>query len=791
MFRSRHRRGLIAALIAALTAMSGFWFSASAGHAARPTPARHRSPDTGSAVRHDTSRTLRSMAAAHGHHRGRGGTRQQGQKRRQLPHPPASSVPDSVVQPSPRGSAAPTSGANFEGIGAGNYSVAGLPPDPNAAAGSSQIVETVNTAYAVYTKSGATVLGPTNTNVLWSGFGGPCESTNDGDAVVRWDSLASRWVVTQFANVRSTSGPYYQCVAVSTGGDATGSYHRYAFQYASFPDYPKLSVWPDAYYVTYNMFSSSGSFLYAEACALNRANMLTGAGAAQQCFTTSSSYGGLLGADLDGRTAPPSGEPELMMDLGTSSSGLAYWKFHVDWSNPANSTFTGPSTLAVAPYTTACGGSGACIPQSGTSQQLESVSDRLMFRLAYRNYGEHESLVVNHAVTAGSSVGVRWYEFRLSGGTPTVYQQGTYAPDSTFRWVGSMALDKVGNIGLGYSQSSSSTHPSIRYTGRLAGDTPGLITQGESTAITGGGSQTGVERWGDYTSMAVDPADDCTFWYTNEYIPTNGSYNWHTRLASFTLPNCTSSTASSPTPSPTTPSPSAPGPTTPSPTTAGNNFSMVVSPASPSATAGSRVTTTVSTRVTSGSAQPVRLSVSGLPRGTTARFNPASVTANNNTSTLTLSTSTSTPPGTYRIVVTGAGASTTHTTTFTLTVTDCGCRTDPGGGLESGKPAGQKPPGTKPTTGSRTHGGAARPKPTALHPPTAHRRPTAPHPPMTPHGPTAPHQPPKPHRPPAPHPPTAPRRPTATHRPPRPASPHPSATSAASATPAHPASRRT
>ncbi|WP_063740888.1 MULTISPECIES: hypothetical protein [unclassified Streptomyces] len=785
MFRSRRRRGLVAVLIAALTAMSGLWFSASAGHAARPAPAGHRSSDTGSAVRHDTSRTLRSMAAAHGHHPGRGGRKQQSRKHQRLPHPPAASVPDPAVQSTTRSFAAPSSGANFEGIGAGNYAVANVPPDPNAAAGSSQIVETVNTAYAVYSKSGATVLPPTDTNVLWSGFGGPCESTNDGDAEVRWDSLASRWVVSQFANVHSPSGPYYQCVAVSTGEDATGSYYRYAFPHANFPDYPKLSVWPDAYYVTSNMISSSGSFLYAEACALNRANMLTGAGAAQQCFTTSSSYGGLLGADLDGRTAPPSGEPELMVDLGTSGSGLAYWKFHVDWSNPAGSTFTGPSTLSVAPYTAACGGSGACIPQGGTSQLLESVSDRLMFRLAYRNYGEHESLVVNHAVTAGSSVGVRWYEFRLSGGTPTVYQQGTYAPDSTYRWMGSMAQDKVGNIGLGYSQSSSSTHPSIRYTGRLAGDTPGLMTQGEGTAITGGGSQTGIDRWGDYSSMAVDPADDCTFWYTNEYIPSNGSYNWHTRLASFTLPNCASSTASSSTPSPSTPIPS----------TASNDFSMAVSPTSPSATAGSRATTTVSTRVTSGSAQPVSLSVSGLPRGTTARFNPTSVTANNNTSTLTLATSTSTPPGTYRIVVTGAGASTTHTATFTLTVTDCGCSTDPGGGLESGNPAGRKPPGTKPktkpTTNSRTHSGTARPKPTALHPPTAPRRPTAPHAPMTPNRPTAPHPPTTPHRPPAPHPPAAPRRPTATHRPPRPPSPRPSATSAASATPAHPASRRT
>ncbi|GAA2518762.1 hypothetical protein [Streptomyces longisporus] len=498
-----------------------------------------------------------------------------------LPHPPASPIPDPVVQSSPGGPSAPSTGTNFEGIGAGNYSITGVPPDPNAAVGSSQIVETVNTAYAVYSKSGATVLAPTNTSTLWSGFGGSCQTTNDGDAVVRWDTLAGRWVVTQFANVSSSSGPYYECVAVSTSADATGSYNRYSFQYANFPDYPKLSVWPDAYYITYNMFTASGSFLNAEACALNRSAMLTGASAAQQCFTTSSSYGGLLGGDLDGSTAPPSGEPEPMVGLGTTSTTLAYWKFHVDWTTTSNSTFTGPSTLTVASYTTACGSSGTCIPQSGTSQQLDSLSDRLMFRLAYRNFADHESLVVNHAVTAGSSVGVRWYELRLSGGNPTVYQQGTYAPDSAYRWMGSIAEDKVGNIALGYSQSSSSVHPSIRYTGRLAGDTLGSMTQGEVTAITGGGSQTTYSRWGDYSSMAVDPTDDCTFWYTNEYIPANGNFNWHTRLASFTLPNCGS--------------------------TASNDFSVAVSPASSSVAAGSSATTTVSTAVTSGTSAKIGL----------------------------------------------------------------------------------------------------------------------------------------------------------------------------------------
>ncbi|MFF3914254.1 hypothetical protein ACFYZB_12330 [Streptomyces sp. NPDC001852] len=309
---------------------------------------------------------------------------------------------------------------------------------------------------------------------------------------------------------------------------------------------------------------------------------------------------------------------------------------------------------------------------------LDSLSDRLMFRLAYRNFGDHESLVVNDAVTAGSSVGVRWYELRMSGGNPTVYQQGTYAPDSTYRWMGSIAEDKVGNIALGYSQSSSSAHPSIRYTGRLAGDTLGTMTQGEVTAITGGGSQTSYSRWGDYTSMAVDPADDCTFWYTNEYIPANGNFNWHTRLAAFTLPNCGS--------------------------TASNDFSIGVSPASSSVAAGSSASTTVSTAVTSGSAQSVSLSASGLPSGATASFNPSSVTAGSS-STLTVATSASTPAGTYDITVTGTGASATHTATYTLTVTSGSGGGITNGGFETGSLSGWTSAGTTSVVSSGAHSG--------------------------------------------------------------------------------------
>ena len=197
----------------------------------------------------------------------------------------------------------------------------------------------------------------------------------------------------------------------------------------------------------------------------------------------------------------------------------------------------------MASFSTACGG-GTCIPQSGTKQKLDSLADRLMFRLAYRRFADHESLVVSHSVKVGTSkqnpyTGVRWYEVRSPGGTPVVYQQSTYSPDTTYRWLGSVAMDKQGNMALGYSASSSTLHPAIRYTGRLATDALNTM-QAEASIVEGTGSQSGnnLSRWGDYSAMTVDPVDDCTFWYTNEYLKTTGSFNWSTRLASFKFPSC-------------------------------------------------------------------------------------------------------------------------------------------------------------------------------------------------------------------------------------------------------------
>jgi hypothetical protein len=241
-----------------------------------------------------------------------------------------------------------------------------------------------------------------------------------------------------------------------------------------------------------------------------------------QCFQLSSDFPHLLPSDLDGTTAPPSGSPNYFLNFGTNSLNL--WKFTVDFSNSNNTKVTGPTNIPVAKFTEACGG-GICIPQPGSTELLDSLGNRLMYRLAYRNFVGHESLVVNHSVTAGPSVGLRWYEIRNPNGTPTVFQQGTFAPDTNFRWMGSMAMDRVGNIAIGYSISSSSINPSIRFTGRLAEDTLGTL-EGEQTIMPGGGSQLKLSNWGDYSSISIDPVDDCTFWYTTEYLPAPGEYDW-------------------------------------------------------------------------------------------------------------------------------------------------------------------------------------------------------------------------------------------------------------------------
>ncbi len=484
-----------------------------------------------------------------------------------VPLPPGSlNQPDGAVQKTTAPTfKAPAVSLNFDGVGAGftgpngTFSVTSAPPDTDGAVGSTQYVSLVNTDLAVFNKTtGAVVYGPVPTNTLWSGFGGGCQTNNDGDGVVIYDRAAGRWVVSQFS-VSTT--PYLQCVAVSQTSDATGGWNRYSFSYGNtnFPDYPKMGSWPDAYYTTFNVFANGSTFSGANLCAYDRSKMLTGAAATQQCFQLSSAYGGVLPSDLDGATAPPANSPNYLIAYDTNSLDL--WKFHVDWTTPANSTLNGPTNISVPSFSPVCGG-GTCITQPGTTNTLDSLADRMMFRLAYRNFGDHEALVASHSVVAGTKGGVRWYELRNPGGTPTVYQASTFAPDTTaYRWMPSIAMDQAGDIALGYSVSTKTAptiNPSVVYTGRASTDTLNTM-QTEVNVITGGGVQNGgLSRWGDYSAMTVDPVDDCTFWFTSEYIPSNGSFNWKTRIASFKFPGCgkQNQTITFPNPGPLTYSPS-------------------------------------------------------------------------------------------------------------------------------------------------------------------------------------------------------------------------------------------
>jgi hypothetical protein len=540
-----------------------------------------------------------------------------------------------------------TSGLNFDGVGQGAYgfTVHAAPPDTNGSVGATQFVQWVNVSFAVFDKStGGLLFGPAAGNTLWQGFGiAACATNNDGDPIAQYDKAANRWVMTQLSF--KGGPPFYLCIAVSQTSDATGAYNRYALQWTNntLPDYPKLGVWSDAYYTSFNMFLSGSFFLGAEACALDRNMMLAGGAPtanSSQCFIDSS-QASWLPSDLDGATSPPSGEPAFYLDLGSNSLNL--FRFHVDFTNSANTTFTGPINIPVAPFNDACGG-GTCVPQAGTSQQLDSLGERLMWRLAYRNFGDHEALVANHSVATGTgNVGVRWYELRDPNGATSVFQQGTYAPDASFRWMGSLAMDNVGDLAVGYSVSSTAMSPAIRYAGRVPTDSLNSL-QMETSIIEGAGSQLpSLNRWGDYSGMSVDPVDDCTFWYTNEYLQANGTFNWSTRIATFKFPSC----GAAPVP----------------------DFSIAATPSSVTADPGTNALYTVNLAPSNGYKGTVNLTAGGLPSGAGAGFSPASLVPPGS-STLTVGTSPTTPAGSYTLIITGTDSTgaPAHSTTATLVV---------------------------------------------------------------------------------------------------------------------------
>lgn len=427
-------------------------------------------------------------------------------------------------------------GVNFDGI-TYDQGGTGFPPDTVGDVGPNHYFQSVNASFRIWNKSGTPLTGVIANNQIWAGTGGRCDANNDGDPIVLYDQLADRWFFTQFV---AQSGQYALCAAVSTTPDPTGSYYRYEYTVAGLPDYPKYGVWPDAYYI------STNEDTYA-AYALNRTAMLAGQAAGSIKFDGETNL--LLPADVDGATPPPAGTPGLFYTFkdnsfpnhGGGSDRIELFEFRPNFGTPANSTFTLVSTIPTASFTyTVCGFFQlSCVPMPGTPYKVDALSEWPMARFAYRNMGGYQSLLGNFAIDVGGDrSGIRWFELRKPAGSWVLHQEGTFAPGNEHRWTGSMAMDKQGNIGLGYSVSSTSVYPSLGYTTRLASDPLGQM-RSESILHAGTRSQSfnDVQRWGDYSNLSIDPSDDCTFWFTSEYYDASSTY-WKTRIGTFAIPGC-------------------------------------------------------------------------------------------------------------------------------------------------------------------------------------------------------------------------------------------------------------
>lgn len=539
--------------------------------------------------------------------------------------PPVPAASRAVEQTTMGARTAATLVASFDGLGAGFDGPQGTaalrnPSDNSLAVGPDHIVQTVNSRMAIFTKrggrfetTGRVLYGPVNTNNVFRGFGGRCESTNNGDAVVRYDQLANRWLIVMplFSRgpvrpdqppvprggqppVRSVpgittqpgpavalfqpppppppdpnapaaargraggagpaggaagrgdpgpQGVYSMCYAISTSADPLGTYYRYEFLRPLFPDYPRPAVWPDGYYVP---TSTGDEVIEKHACVVDRQRMLRGEPATEQCVILDG-VNFLNNADLDGTAIPPAGAPNIMMASGGTQlkkvfedNAVFWWAFHVDWDDPARTRLAGPNRIDVAPYRYLCDGQLTnCVPQFGVDRRLDAQGDKIMARLVYRRRDNVESIVAVHSVnTSAGGGGVRWYEFRLDRARrPTLHQQGTYAPGGGYRWMASPAIDKFGNIGIGYSYGGPSVFPGQRFAGRLVDDPRGQLTVAEKTLVEGEAAQTTTLRWEDYTQTAIDPSDDCTMWYVGDYLKA-GAESYSTRIGAFRLQGC-------------------------------------------------------------------------------------------------------------------------------------------------------------------------------------------------------------------------------------------------------------
>ena len=509
--------------------------------------------------------------------------------------------------------------ASFDGLGVGFTGPQGTantrsPSDNTLAVGPDHLVQIVNARMAIFTKQGKVLYGPVETRNVFRGFGGPCEARNNGDAVVRYDQLADRWLLVMpiftrtpardsvpppppgrhgeparrslagqpgqpgqaamlfqpppaepastllanrptprppvLASSQPPVGQYAMCYALSTGPDPFGPYYRYEFVRPLFPDYPRPAIWPDGYYVP---TSTGDDVIQKHACVVDRIRMLRGEAATEQCVVIDS-VNFLNTADLDGRETPPAGAPNLMLATGGAQlqhrmedDGIYLWTFHVDWDDPTRTAVRGPTRIPVAPYHYLCDGQLTnCVPQPGSERRLDAQGDKLMARVVYRRIGNRESLVAVHSVnTASGGGGVRWYEFRLDRRRQVrLYQQGTYAPDSNYRWMASPAMDAGGNIAIGYSFGGAADFVGQRIAGRRSGDAKGRLTLRETVLVEGEAAQTNTIRWEDYTQTAMDPSDDCTIWYVGDYLK-RGAASYSTRIGAFRIPGCRSAPTTS------------------------------------------------------------------------------------------------------------------------------------------------------------------------------------------------------------------------------------------------------
>ena len=484
---------------------------------------------------------------------------------------------------------------SFDGLGIGFSGPQGTtslrnPSDNSLAVGPDHIVQTVNSVMAIYTKKGKrfdatgnVLYGPVNINNVFRGFGGPCEKINNGDAVVRYDQLANRWLIVmptfRQATLRNDSaivklpqpgkaellyhpsvdpqgvsprprqasqkvpgGSYCMCYAISTGPDPFGPYYRYEFKRDLFPDYPRPAIWPDGYYTS---TSTGDDVTQRHAYVVDRTKMLKGEDATEQSFILEGANF-VLHADIDGNQLPPKGDPAILMATGgdqlhsiMEDNGIYIWKHHVDWVNPSQSRLSGPEKIEVAPYHFLCDGQlSKCVPQPETDQRLDSQGDKIMARLVYRRIGKQESIVAVHSVNTSAGGGVRWYEFRVDNKRDvSLYQQGTYAPDGNYRWMASPAMDNKGNIGIGYSFGGATHYPGQRFAGRLPADPLGILSLNEAVLVEGEAPQTNTLRWEDYTQTAIDPSDDCTIWYVGDYLKKDAK-SYSTKIGAFKMPGC-------------------------------------------------------------------------------------------------------------------------------------------------------------------------------------------------------------------------------------------------------------